>query len=388
MKVAFHFKCIDIQGRYDFIFYKMLFNKLLKLNEPFISSKILIGDLLISNYLNEEIESSNFLNYLFQMKGDNWKRIISEKAKFFVSDIAFVICFETIQKNLAIKLNDLLEEEERYLGALEIDDSIELHWSLYGECIVPKFRILSKDINILVDNEERESQEEFDHFKQGLKGIPFKNVNMELSNYRYSLFDDKHNYENAKRATEWKKGMEAIFSTITDEIIAKLTDTAPDLTDQLWSINQSFLNAQTGEQYAQSMTSCRRVFEYVTDCLFPATNEVIDGHALDKAKYKNRLMEFAKRELKSETNIDLIVTNTESLFAEWNKLYELSNKGVHSYPHRQECRRCIIRTVMLLDDLIALKRVPFEVKVKSENLIKSVKSIIDESYFDVGTEEE
>jgi len=347
MKVAYHFNCGDIQGRYDSIFYKILFNNLLRLNEPFISSKILIGDLLISDYLRRN-NPSDFLNYLFQVKGDNWKRIISDKVKYFIEDTAFIICFETITKELANKINDSLINEDRFLGAFEIDNSLELHWWLYGECIGPKFRLLDKKLNILIDNNEPESVEYVAEIRERLKEIPFESVNTELSNYRCSLFDDKHNYENAKRVTEWKKGMESIFTTITDEIISKLTDTAPNLTDKLWSINQNFLEAQTGEQYAQAMTSCRRVFEYVTDCLFPATNKIIDGHSLKKDKYKNRLLEFTKQELRSETNIDLIVTNTSSLFDEWNKLYELSNKGVHSDPHRQECRRCIIRTILHL----------------------------------------
>lgn len=373
MKVAYHFKCGDIQGRYDSIFYECIFNNLLRLNEPFISSKILIGDLLIYDYLRQENNPSDFLNYLFQVKGDIWRRIIADKIKYFIEDTAFIICFETISKELAIKLNDSLVNEERYLGALEIDNSIELHWWLYGEYIGPKFRILNKEINILIDNNEPESLEYLEDIKQRLKEIPFDNISTEFSNYRHSIFDDKHNYENAKRATEWKKGTDSIFTSITDEIISKLTDTAPDLTDKLWSINHAFLNAQTGEQYAQAMTSCRRVFEYVTDCLFPATNEMIEGHSLKKDNYKNRLLEFAKRELKSETNIDLIVTNTSSLFDEWNKLYALSNKGVHSEPHRQECRRCIIRTILLLDDLIAIKRTPFEVNVKAEKFINDFK---------------
>jgi hypothetical protein len=63
------------------------------------------------------------------------------------------------------------------------------------------------------------------------------------------------------------------------------------------------------------------------------------------------------------------VTNTASLFDEWAKLYELSNKGVHSEPHRLECRRCILRTILLLDDLIAIKRTAFPVNVKADNFI-------------------
>jgi len=367
MKVAYHFKCADIQGRYDKKFYELLFCELLNLKEPFISTKVLTGDLVLYDCLDKFDTPNDLIFNLFQIKGDNWKRIIIEKYQCFIEENVFVICFETLQKEVADKIHNCLKREPNYLGAFEIINSLELHWWLYGECIGPHFRILDNEVNILLHTENEEGQETFEHFKELLAKVPFKRVNKELSNYRYSLLDDNHNYENAKRAAEWKKSTESIFETITDQIISKLTDAAPELTDRLWTINNTFLNAQTGEQYALAMTSCRRLFEYITDCLFPAQDKIVDGHSLQKDKYKNRLFEFAKRELRSETNIDLIVTNTVSLFNEWEKLYELSNKGVHSEPHRQECRRCIIRTILLLDDLITIKKTPFETNVKAES---------------------
>lgn len=371
MKVAYHFKCSEIKERYDRLFYRIVFSNLLTLNEPFLSSKILVGDLISDKIINKIGSAELFLNCLFQLNGDIWRRLISAKTNYFVQQSVFIICFETIPKNIAEKLHALLLNDEHYLGCFEIDNSIEIHWLLYSESIGSKFRILNNEINIIVDTDNEEERDIARHYKQLLTGIPFKKIGIEFSNYRYSILDDNHTFENAKRATEWKKSTESIFSTITDEIIAKLTDAAPDLTDRLWTINNTFSTAQTGEAYALAMTACRRLFEYVVDCLFPPNNEIIDGVSLDKSKYKNRLKEFAARELKSEANIDLILTNTTSLFDEWKKLYELSNKGVHSNVHRQECRRCIIRTILLLDDLVSIKQTPFEVKVKAENFFKN-----------------
>ena len=369
MKIAYHFNCSNIDTFYDKYFYEILFNVLLELKEPFLSSKVLVGDLLLQKVIGKFNNKEEFFENLFLLSSDNWKKILKRSIDTFLEKDVFIICFETIQKDIANKLHEALTSIDRYLGALEIDNSDELHWWLYGECIGAKYRILNRDLSILVDDQEIESKEYFLSEKESFDNIPFSTVQVELKNFRYSLFDDKHNFENAKRATIWKKSTDSLFSTITDEIIAKLTDIAPELTDKLWAINETFSNAQIGEQYAQAMTSCRRTFEYVIDCLFPAINEVIDGHSLKKDKYKNRLYEFAKREVKSDTNIDLIVTNTASLFEEWEKLYELSNKGVHSEPHRQECRRCIIRTILLLDDLIALKNSPFDVSVNTDKSI-------------------
>ena len=367
MKIAYHFKCTGITGNYAALFFRSVFTKLLSLDEPFISSKILTGDLIKHEMIRKFKTPNDFLVYLIQLDGNNWKKIVPKKIEHFIDRDVFIICFETIQKEIAEKLHEaLLKEEKHYLGAFEIDNTLKLHWWLYEECIAPKLRILNNEISILITDQSEEERDIAKHYKELLHGIPFKRINTELSNYRYSIFDDDHNFENVKRAAEWKKGTESLFSTITDEIISKLTDAAPELTERLWTINHTFLNAQTGEQYALAMTSCRRLFEYVTDCLFPATNEIVEGHSLKKDKYKNRLLEFAKRELKSKTNIDLTIANTSFLFEEWEKLYELSNKGVHSEPHRQECRRCIIRTILLLDDLITIKRTPFTVNVRSD----------------------
>jgi hypothetical protein len=365
MKVAFHFTCSDIEYLYDRHFCRIAFSNYLNLNQSLISSKILIGDLGTYSLLSKIDNPSFFFSQL--LRDDNWKRIISSKLNLLVEENVFVICFETIQKNIAEKLHQSLINDPNYIGAFEIDNSVELQWWLYGECIGPKYRILNQDIYILIDDREPETLEYAEDEKAFLDDLFFDNVKLEISNYRYSVFDDNHHYKNAKRAHEWRESIDSLFSTITDEITAKLIDTAPELTDRLWAITNAFGNAETGEQYAQAMMSCRRVFEYVTDCLFPPTNEESDGHSLKKDKYKNRLFEFAKKEFRSNSNIELITTSIVSMTNEWNKLYELSNKGVHDSTHRQECRRCIIRTILLLDDLISLKGTPFDVRIQSDN---------------------
>lgn len=380
MKVAYHFNCSGINCRYDELFYKIVFNELLGLNEQFISSKILTGDLLAHDLKVKLHDNEAFFNILLLQNSDNWNRIVIKRRKEFIDKDIFVICFETIIKEFAEKLHKKLLNTERYLGALEIDNSHHIHWILYGEFIGAKFRILNRKLSILIDNDELENLDYFEFTKSLFNGIAFEEIGKEYSNYRGSIFDDKHNYENAKREAEWKKSTESIFSSVTDEIIAKLTDPAPELIDKLWAINHTFLNATIGEQYAQAMTSCRRVFEYVTNCLFPATDKIIEGHSLKKDKYKNRLFQFATEQTRSRTSIEMIVINTESLFEEWDSLYELSNRGVHDEPHRDECRRCIIRTILLLDDLIALKQTPFDVNITYQKSLKNfTQSIIRSS---------
>ncbi|MEO6759904.1 MAG: hypothetical protein ABIO24_10665, partial [Saprospiraceae bacterium] len=243
MKVAYHFTCGEFQERYDRYFYNLLFKKYLQFKHPLISSKILIGDLCIFDYLKNGINTSVLLNELIQTQSDTWKRISLEKAKLLSTENVFIICFETIQKALAEKIHQSLIDDPNYVGAYEIDNSVELQWWMYGECIGPKYRILNKDLYILADSNEEESLEYANEMADFFKSFLFDNIIIENSNYRYSIFDNNHNYENAKRATAWRKSVDSLFSTITDEITGKLIDTAPDLNDKLWAITNAFDNA-------------------------------------------------------------------------------------------------------------------------------------------------
>src|SRR4029077_1840719 len=128
---------------------------------------------------------------------------------------------------------------------------------------------------------------------------------------------------------EWKKNAGALLAFIGDDVVSRLSDTAPELVDKLWTALKTFEQAETNEQLAQVTASCRRIFEYVTDCLFPPTDKVINGHKLNAPQYKNRLFAYADEARKSNTNVDLIVASTEVLMEQWEKLIDLSNKGVH-----------------------------------------------------------
>ncbi len=370
MKVAFHFDCSDIMARYDHYFYDIVFKKTLELSNKYISSKLFCGDLLLRD-LRRQIPNQQLLLGEI-IRPDSWSRIPQNKAENLLTKNIFVICFETISKDFAEIMDSFLIGESRYIGALEIDNSTPIHWVLYGESLLPLFRLNDRDLYVFSDNDEAENLEAANEYIDFFKGYRFDAVKIEYSNYRYTFFDDNHNYEHAQKTLNWKTGIDSLFSTITDGIVSKLLDTAPELNDRLFTITNTFANATTGEEYAQAMLSCRRLFKYIADCLFPATDEIIEGHTLNQAKYKNRLIEFAKRELKSDTNIELIVANTAALFDEWNMLHTLSSSGVHGDPHRQECRRCIIRTVLLLDDLVSIKNEPFSVNVKSGKFIKKL----------------
>lgn len=375
MKIGYHFNADHtfFDGFYGLPIEKKVFEILLANRLLNISTKIFHGDLLLmmlsmdketkgnttTSRFNKIKYSTNFSNWL---NPDNtiWKRFSDEKIEESYDKNIFVVCFESIDLKTAEYIHKELEAYSPYLGALEVDDSSKIHWSLYSGALVPYARIIDKNLSLFFQDEDDK-----DHaYKEEFEKLGFKKIDYENLNYKYTIFDAYSNYEEARRIAEWKRNSGALLAFIADDIVSRLSDIAPDLGNKLWSALKTFEEAETNEQMAQVTASCRRIFEYVTDCIFPPTDEKIDGHSLKAGNYKNRLFAYADKERKSDTNIDLIVATTATLFEQWEKINNLSNKGVHSEVFRNETRRCLLRTIMLLDDIVSLKATAFEMKPK------------------------
>jgi hypothetical protein len=367
MKAAFHFKVSPHKSIYGPPIIREVFFELLKLRGHLVNSKVSIGDLLVLDALTEN-NHGIVLNLLLQFEKQTWKKFKIENIHYLVDEIVFVVCFESIAKDTAEALDASLQKNPDYIGAYEINDADPYHWIWYGERIGPRFRIVNRVLYQLYASEQQMPEDSL----LDLSGLGFQKIENEFTDMRYSIFDANHNFESARRLAEWKSQAGNMLSTVIDNIISSLIDTAPNLGDKLWAMLNTYHSSETTEQLAQVMTTCRRTFEYITDNIFPATNEVIDGHSLKQDKYKNRLYQFASDNAKSETNIDMIVAATDLLFQQWDKLNKLANKGVHSEVFREETRRCVIRTILLLDDIASLRNKPFPIK-----------TILDDSFKDM-----
>jgi hypothetical protein len=374
MHAAFHFKVAPGKGVYGPDIIREIFSRLLKLRGHLVKSKVAIGDLLVWDALtpNNHIK---VLNELLQLDQNTWKRFPTEHVHHLVQDIVFVISFDTITRDTAEALDESLKKHLDYIGAYEINDANEYHWIWYGEKIGPRYRIENKVLYILHASEEQMPEDSL----VDLTGLGFEKIENEFTNLRYSVFDDNHNFEKARRLAEWKSQASDMLGTVIDAITGSLIDTAPDLGDKLWAMLNTYHTSETTEQLAQVMASCRRVFEYVVDCIFPACDAVTEGTSLKQDKYKNRLYQYASDSAKSDTNINLIVANTDLLFKQWEKLYTLANKGVHRDTFRHETRRCVIRTILLLDDIVSLRDKPFPIQATlGQNFDDLINNIGDE----------
>ncbi len=375
MKVGYHFNADykPFDGFYGFPIERIVFETILSNRTLNISSKIFVGDLLlmfhsVDKETKGDVTTSKFNKDKYQelfyswLSPSNivWIKFSVEKIEEAFNSNIFVVCFESIDLKTADFLHNSFVKHPSYLGALEVDDSSKVHWALYSASLIPFARIINKNLSLFHYDEEDK-----DHaYRKEFEKLGFSKVDFESLNWKYSIFDSYHNFEEARRIAEWKRNSGALLAFIADDIVSKLSDIAPDLGNKLWSALKTFEEAETNEQFAQVTASCRRIFEYVTDCIFPPTDEKIDEHSLKADKYKNRLFAYADSSRKSDTNIDLIVASTTTLFEQWDKINSLANKGVHSEVFRSETRRCLLRTIMLLDDIVSLKATAFEIKPK------------------------
>ncbi|ELB1989264.1 TPA: hypothetical protein L3V69_003073 [Vibrio parahaemolyticus] len=377
MKISFHFDADDtsLGSYYGLPTRKALMGAILSSRTLDLNSKVFQGDLLlhqmamdvevISKY--ESIHSSNSERYIQLINGllnpDShiWHSITERTIDRFVTNNVWVISFESISFSDAVAIDTELKKVGFYLGAIEVDETNPIHWEAYAYSLVAHYRIIGRNINFFLRDMAESSEHEGDI--QELKSFGFSEVGFEKLNGKFSFFDKYNNFEHARRIAELKSALGDSLASLADQVICRLSDPAPEIGSKLWSALRTYNNAEVNEDYAQVSASCRRIIEYVADQLFPPQENSVKGRKVGKGHYKNRLLAFADAERSSSTNIELIAVSIESLAEQLDKLTSLNNKGVHAEVFKHEAKRCLLRTIMILDDIISLKSGPFIVNV-------------------------
>ncbi len=86
--------------------------------------------------------------------------------------------------------------------------------------------------------------------------------------------------------------------------------------------------------------------------MYPPSHDEKGGRKLDDEKYKNRLWAFAKeRAASTESGIG---DEINALCLVLDRLYELSNKGVHGTIDKHEAELCVLRTYILMSQFSEL----------------------------------
>jgi hypothetical protein len=365
MKVAFHFNAgfPGLGNPYGPSIERIIFEKILAERRVRLATKIFIGDLPLYLYSSDAVLFEKTLKRWRVQALNGWRRFTVRMENLAQTD-TFVVCFESIGSEFAARLHKMLSIEECYLGALQVDDAAEIHWELYSDSLPLRYRISDGVIAVLYDETQGDelSTEEKEEDSKRLLGIGFERVLFEETHGKHTMFDKYHNFKQARRVAEWRSKFGDVLGFMADEVVCRLGDHIPDLPDKLWAAINTYDNAETDEQYAQVSTTCRRILELVADRLFPPTKEQRSGRNLGTNNYRNRLLAFVEDQTNSTTQLELIASGLDLFAAHVEKLQELANKGIHSEIQREGARRALLRTVFILDDIVALRPESFPIR--------------------------
>lgn len=365
MKVAFHFdsNCPGLGNPCGPSIERLVFTKILMARRMRLATKVYMGDFPLHLFSPDGDTLDKALRLWNIQAMNGWRRFTKRIENLAQTDV-FVVCFETIDIGFASGLHKLLATETCYLGAVQVDDAAEIHWELYSDLLALRYRISDRTIAVMYDEthgDEPSPEEKEDDTKRLLE-IGFERVLFEETHGKHTFFDKYHNFKQARRVAEWKAKFGDMLGFMADEVVCRLGDHIPELPDKLWAAIDTYHNAETDEQYAQVSATCRRILELVADRLFPPTEEERNGRKLGPNNYRNRLLAFVEDQTQSATQVELIASALDLFAAHVEKLQDLANKGVHSEIQREGARRALLRTVFILDDIVALRPESFPMK--------------------------
>lgn len=147
--------------------------------------------------------------------------------------------------------------------------------------------------------------------------------------------------------------IETIFEENKKLIDSKIVDISPDAVGKFTTAYER-LREKDPESWAQAVTTCRRILKDFADSIYPPRSTPVNGRKVGEEEYVNRLWAFASEKIGSGTNRDIVQSEIEYLGQRIDTIYNLTNKGTHAEISKDEAERAIIRTYLLIGDLIKL----------------------------------
>jgi len=144
-----------------------------------------------------------------------------------------------------------------------------------------------------------------------------------------------------------------VFEDTKKLVDSKLVDVCPDAIEKFTAASER-LKETKPESWAQAVTTCRRILKDFADAIYPPKDTPVNGRKVGEDEYINRLWAFASENIKSDTNKELIQSEVEYIGRRIDSLYDLTCKGTHAEISKDDAERAIIRTYLLIGDLIKL----------------------------------
>ena len=141
------------------------------------------------------------------------------------------------------------------------------------------------------------------------------------------------------------------FDILKYAIEDKLLDLDPELAEKLM-IAFKAVSTNKAEEWSQALSTCRRFLEGLADRLYPASDKMFKGRSVSQQNYINRIWAFMDQAIESETNKDAAKAHVDYIGSYLQRIYKLSNKGVHTELQKIEAVKAVFHTYLLVADLL------------------------------------
>ena len=357
MKVAFHFNADlkGFRGYYGTPIKEICFRVLLAQDPSQLHLKIFCGDLLVSKYIYDAKKRDKLMRGLLRTPCPLWQSLHPDFPELMLTHKIYVLVFEGIGNKICDVLHTSLEGYEAYLGAQQVHETNPIHWVLYGASLVPSYRLLGKELRLLYSVGEKDTRDEgmAEHWRK----LPFSSVTFEDLGVRHTIFDTYDSYEHACRVADLSETLINHLDGVADQVLLRLSDMAPQLTDVLYSAFQRLEHLETSEDLAYASLSCRRILENLADVVYPPRKELVGGRRVADKEYRNRLWAYISDRLSGREK-ELLLSELNDIGRRVDKLYDIANKGIHDKVSLSEARRLLLGEVILLYDILTLAPPP------------------------------
>jgi len=295
---------------------------------------------------------------LLDTDADVW-RTVRRETLGGVAGRAFVLALNGLDQRDARRIDREIKTggmRGSYLGVLEVNIATPVHWAVYEQYLVNKYRIIGSEMRLLYlfgeeDGRDTGMREHWEH--AGL----FARVAFEDLGARGSIFDPYSTLEHACLVASLEDRLGAQLATVVNEVVLRIGTLNPALYETLAAAFSTFDGATSSEQLAQVALSCRRLLEQLADVLEPASKREHRGHKLGKAEYRNRLWTFADIQLGGAGGY--VLASLDDVGQRIDRLDTSANRGIHGPAvSPAEVQRMLAGLVALVYDLLTLTPPP------------------------------
>jgi hypothetical protein len=205
VKVAVHFNVEPHGGYYGPALYEILSRAVMQA-VPRDGRHVVIrsGSLLLSPFAGSAEDRERALDRFLRTPAR-----MTINPQTFPADVAahrvHAFSIEGLTRSTAERLDRALAEEPSFLVSVEVTAS-PIHWIIYDQSLIPKFRIVRDELRMFYEKEEYEAGGDRDNVmfdEWGSSGI-FTTVEWEDTGLRGTIFDEHDTFENAQRLAEVK----------------------------------------------------------------------------------------------------------------------------------------------------------------------------------------